>query len=166
MRTGLAPVILLAMLGPLTEAVLRAFEMFQTTLAPVPIETLDPIGEEHLLASVRFAGKGSGVVQLRLSVKDAQAIAQAIGIRFDSTESAGAIDDLVGELANIIGGNLESSLSDAGLPCKLGVPQVVRCMDFHKQGGSGGFCERLGFRNSGLVIFVDVTVNPWNQSDP
>jgi CheY-specific phosphatase CheX len=164
MRTGLGPVILLAMLGPLTRAVLNAFEMFLTPLKPSVLETLQPLVGEHVLATVRFSGKGTGLVQLRLAPTEAQSIAcAAIGVATTNLTSPEEIDDVIGELANIVGGNLESNLCDAGIACKLTAPLVNRVTSFQKLTTSGGVSERLGFSSSAVTAFVDVSVNPWNE---
>lgn len=162
MRTGLAPVILLAMLDPLSRAVLNAFEMFLTPLTPTSLETLQPLIGEHLLATVHFTGKGTGIVQLRLALPEAKRIAcAAIGVAPSDLTNSGDIEDVIGELANIIGGKLESNLCDSGITCKLSLPQVCRATSFQKVTTSGGVSERLGFSAPNLTAFVDVSVNPW-----
>lgn len=166
MRTGLSPVILLAMLGPLTHAVLNAFQMFQTPLKPVPLHSLTPLDGEHVLATVRFAGKGTGLVQLRLSSSNARQIASTvIGLAESELTNSGEIDDAIGELANMVGGNLKSNLCDAGIACTLSAPEVGRVETFQKARTSGGVSERLGFASSGLSTFVDVSVNPWSDEE-
>ncbi len=164
MRTGLGPVILLAMIGPLTRAVLNAFEMFATPIGAVPLQTLQPIAEEHVLATARFDGKGTGLVGLRLGPADARRIAGAVlGMPEAATVSAEEINDVIGELTNMIGGNLQSNLCDSGIECKLESPVVTQSSDFHKSSRSGAFSERLGFSGSNLVAFIDVSVNPWSE---
>ncbi|HVV74245.1 MAG TPA: chemotaxis protein CheX [Verrucomicrobiae bacterium] len=163
MRTGLAPVILLAMLEPLSRAVLNAFEMFLTPVASAPVKTLSPLLEEHVMAAVQFSGKGSGVVQLRLAAAAARSLAcAALGLSPDAPTGRQEIDDVIGELANIIGGKLESNLCDTGITCKLTAPQVSRVNSFQKQ-SRGGVSERLGFSGHGINAFIDVTVNPWSE---
>jgi hypothetical protein len=164
MRTGLGPVILLAMIDPLKRAVLNAFEMFSSPLSLVPLAKLQPLSGEHIVATARFDGKGTGLVQLRLAPAEARSIAiSALSLTPDTSVSAEEIDDVVGELANMIGGNLESNLCDGGIHCKLAAPEVTRAEDFHKHGAAGGFSERLGFAATGLTAFVDVSVNPWSD---
>jgi CheY-specific phosphatase CheX len=164
MRTGLAPVVLLAMLDPLSRAVLNAFEMFLTPVSPAPLQTLTPLAGAHVLAEVQFSGKGSGLVQLRLACAAARHIAcAALGLSEDSLSDAGEIDDVIGELANIIGGKLESNLCDTGVTCKLTAPQVRRIASFQRVTTSGGVSERLGFSGSRITAFVDVSVNPWSE---
>jgi CheY-specific phosphatase CheX len=164
MRTGMAPVILLAMLDPLSRAVLKAFNMFQTQLTPTPADSLTQFSGEHVRGEVEFSGKGTGVVQVRLAPADAQRVASSvIGVRFEDLTSPAEIDDVIGELVNMIGGNLKSNLCDAGISTKLSAPRVSRTTDFRRQTVSGGVSERLGFASATLQTFVDASVNPWQD---
>ncbi len=73
------------------------------------------------------------------------------------------INDAVGELLNIITGNFKSNLCDAGLDCRLHTPRVARTEGFDVPTVPGGGLERMAFRAAQLTLFVDVTVNPWND---
>jgi CheY-specific phosphatase CheX len=70
---------------------------------------------------------------------------------------------VIGELVNMIGGNLKSNLCDAGISTKLSAPHVSRTKDFRRQTGAGGVSERLGFASPTLQTFVDASVNPWQE---
>lgn len=163
-RVGMAPVILLALLDPLTRAVIKAFEMFCLPLAPAPIQKLAPISGPHVLGVVEFSGQAAGVVYVRLEPSVAQRLAAAIiGVPPVELTNASEIDDVIGELVNIVAGNIKSNLCDAGITCTLGVPQVSRTADFKIKTVAGGVSERLGFAAADLRAFVDVSVNPWNK---
>ena len=160
----MAPVILLALLDPLTRAVVKAFEMFQTPIALARLDTLTPLAEEHVMGMVEFSGKAAGVVHIRLAPAAAQHLAAAIlGLNAESLTDPAEINDVIGELVNIVAGNLKSNLCDSGIPCKLTAPQVTRTDDFLKLTVPGGVSDRLGFANGDLQAFVDVSVNPWNE---
>lgn len=73
------------------------------------------------------------------------------------------INDTVGELLNIVTGNFKSNLCDAGLDCKLAPPKVSRSNNFFVDTVDGGGLERMAFKAGDLVLFVDITVNPWNE---
>jgi chemotaxis protein CheX len=163
-RVGMAPVILLAMLDPLTRAVIKAFEMFRLPLVPASVQKLAPLSGPHVLGVVEFSGKATGVVYLRLEPTVAQRLAAAIiGGRPEELTDPSAINDVIGELVNIVAGNIKSNLCDAGITCTLGVPQVSRTADFKIKTVAGGVSERLGFAAADLRAFVDVSVNPWNR---
>ncbi|MCI0541658.1 MAG: chemotaxis protein CheX [Verrucomicrobiales bacterium] len=164
MRTGLAPVILLAMLDPLTRAVIKAFDMFHTPLTSVPFQKLPPFTGQHVLGTVEFSGKAAGVVHIRLEPRVAQRLAAAIiGVKSEELTNPAEIDDVIGELVNIVAGNLKSNLCDAGITCKLTTPRVSRTTDFQKKTVSGGVSERLAFAGLDHNAFVDLSVNPWSE---
>jgi chemotaxis protein CheX len=164
MRTGLAPVILLAMLEPLSRAVHKAFGMFHTPIAAVGVKDLKELAAEHVLGGVEFSGSGSGMVQVRLPPTAARLVASAIiGVSPQDLTNVAEIDDVIGELVNMIGGNLKSNLCDAGITCKLSAPIVCRTSDCRKRTVSGGVSERLGFSAGNLQVYVDVSVNPWRD---
>ena len=60
-------------------------------------------------------------------------------------------------------GNFKSNLCDAGLDCKLQPPKVGLSEDYSTPVEPGGGIERLAFRAGDLLIFVEVTANPWNE---
>ena len=164
LRTGMAPVFLLALLDPLTRAVVKAFEMFQTPVTLARLDSLTPFVEEHVLGVVEFSGKAAGVVHIRLAPRAAQQIAAAIlGVNTEDLTDLTEINDVIGELVNIVAGNLKSNLCDSGIPCKLTAPQVSRTDNFLKLTVPGGVSDRLGFAGHDLHTFVDVSVNPWNE---
>jgi chemotaxis protein CheX len=164
MRTGMAPVILLAMLDPLTRAVIKAFDMFHAHLTPAGLVKLPPFTGEHLLGRVEFSGKATGVVHIRLTPPSALRLAAAIiGAKPEELTNPDEINDVIGELVNIVAGNLKSNLCDAGITCKITAPQVSRTSDFQKITVPGGVSERLGFSAADLQAFVDVSVNPWSE---
>jgi chemotaxis protein CheX len=162
-RCGMAAVILLAMLDPMTRAVLKAFEMFRLPITPAAVWKLKPITGSHVLGVVGFSGKAAGVVYLRLEPSVAQRLAAAvIGVPPEELTQASEVDDVIGELVNIVAGNIKSNLCDAGIVCTLTVPQVSRTADFKIKNLPGGVSERLGFAAADIRAFVDVSVNPWN----
>ena len=76
----------------------------------------------RLAATVHFSGSWSGVLLLEMDPLHACRIAA----RFLSMETPAAVDDdvrdVLGELANMIGGNLKGSLSPGAL---LSIPEVI-----------------------------------------
>lgn len=164
MRTGMSPVILLAMLDPLIRAVIKAFEMGQTQLKHEPLIHWHPFKGTHLLGIVGFSGNATGVVHIRIEPGVAQRLAAAIiGVEPSDLQDPAEVDDVIGELVNIVAGNLKSNLCDAGIPCTLTPPQVERAADCKIITIPGGVSERLGFLAPDYQILVDVSVNPWTE---
>jgi chemotaxis protein CheX len=163
MRTGLGCALLLAMSTPLTMALVKTFKtMLDVKLESVNPRTLKPIEGEHLLGTIGFSGKASGQVFLRLSPSHARLVASRIlGLAENELNDASDVPDAVGELLNIITGNLKSNLCDAGLPCRLTPPTVARTRDTQSKTVPGAGLERMAFNTPELTLFVDVSVNPW-----
>jgi chemotaxis protein CheX len=165
MRNGLGSVLLLAMSAPLVLAVIKTFQtMLSLQLEQVPQKLVRPILEEHVLGTIRFTGKAVGGVHLRLPIDASREIAALLlGLPSQELTDPAVIHDAIGEIANIIGGNLKSNLCDAGLACTLAAPRISRTTDSQIQAVPGGSLERMAFRAPGFLVYVDLSVNPWNE---
>lgn len=163
MRTGVGCVLLLAMGAPLTVALAKAFQ----TMIGMKIESVHPnsvnrFPGEHVLGTIGFSGRAEGEVFLSLSLDGSKRIAAVIlGLPEAEVNPIVDVNDAVGEMLNIVTGNLKSNLCDAGLDCKLRPPEVTRVKGFKPPSVPGGGLERMAFRGPQLTMFVDVTVNPF-----
>jgi len=165
MRTGLGCVLLLAMGAPLTFALIKTFQtMLNLKLESVHPKSVDQFPGQHILCTIGFSGKAEGQVYLRMNRDGACKIAAGIlGMKPEEFTNEAELNDTVGELLNIVTGNFKSNLCDAGLDCRLTPPSVSRSSDFHVKTIQGGGLERMAFQAGDIVIFVDVTVNPWSD---
>lgn len=161
-RIGMNWVLMLAMADPLIRAVQKTFAtMMSIELQATKMAAMTPFKGEHIVGEVGFAGKATGVVHLRLLPAGAMAIAtHMLGLKPEDFGSDAEVDDVIGELSNIVTGNLKSNLCDAKLDCKLSPPKISRSTDFALINPSGTVAERFGFRAPELDIFVDINVNP------
>lgn len=74
--------------------------------------------------SVSFTGKMTGTLYLSMSEKFASDVgAEIMG---NSSIPDEDINDVVGELTNMVTGNLKSKMSDEGYGCTLSIPTVIR----------------------------------------
>jgi chemotaxis protein CheX len=161
MRAGVGCALLLAMSDPLIRAVKRTFQtMIGVELKDCAAGILAPLEKEHVIGVVSFEGKATGRVNLRLSPASAGAAAATV-LGFE-TDDEGDVNDVIGELSNMVVGNFKSNLCDAGLSCKLNPPKISRTAEFKLRADDGGLAERTGFRAAEIEIFVDILVNPWN----
>ena len=165
MRSGLGLVFLLAMGDLLMRALIKTFSvMLSIQLEAAHPREVAPILEEHMLCEVNFRGKAIGKIQLRLTEETGRLLAsRMMGLPAESLSSSGQKDDAVNELANMVAGNFLSNLADAGLSCKLTVPIVYRSSDFTIRSVPRGVCERMVFRSREAKLFLDISVNPWNE---
>jgi chemotaxis protein CheX len=106
-------------------------------------------GEEHpqrpaslsgVTGSVSLSGKASGIVYTGFS----QRLAAAVTVRMLGGESPREeeVSDVVGEFTNMITGNLKSQLCDAGYPCQLSIPTVMRGGEISVVAASAPLCVR------------------------
>ena len=64
------------------------------------------------------------------------------------------VNDVIGELCNMIGGTLKSNLCDAGFSCQLSLPAVLRGADLQIEtpGLKAGCHVECGFRRDGHTL--------------
>jgi len=165
MRNGIGCVLLLAMGAPLSHALTKTFQtMLAFKLDTVNPRTTKPLVGEHVLGTIDFSGRATGHVNLRLGRDGARDFAAGIlGLKSEDLKDTAEVDDVIGELLNIIAGNLKSNLCDSGLNCTLSPPRVQRTSEFKTQSAPGAGVERMAFSASNVPLFVDITVNPWND---
>lgn len=164
-RVGMNWVLLIAMVDPLRRAVMRSFDtMLDIKLQQLTVNQMVPFVDEHIRGEVGFAGKSTGVVHLRLQPGPATLIAaRLLGVSAAELTDPSQVDDVIGELSNIVAGNFKSNLCDAQLECKLSPPQIIRTPDFRIHRPSGTVAERFSFRAAELDLYVDLSVNPWTE---
>ncbi len=165
LRNGIGCVLLIAMGTPLAQALVKAFQtMLSLKLDTVNFFDVPQLSGNHVLGTIGFSGKSVGRVYLRMSQGSAQRIAGSIlGVDPKTLTDIAEINDVIGELLNIMTGNFKSNLCDAGLDCRLQTPEVKVTDDTETPIIRGGGLERMAFRSGEIILFVDVTVNPWND---
>jgi chemotaxis protein CheX len=165
MRNGIGCALLLAMGTPLGLALTKTFQtMLGKKLANIELHTVPPLEGSHVVGTIGFSGKAAGRVFLRMSSDSARQIAAGIlGLAVEELTSTSEINDVIGEVLNIMTGNFKSNLCDAGLDCRLTPPEVKRTDDLSTPTVPGGGVERMAFQSESICLFVDVTVNPWSD---
>lgn len=163
-RSGIGAAMLLAMSDPLIRAIKKTFlTMLGVEVVCGGPKAIDPLVDEHLVAEVAFAGKAEGFVQVRMPLTTASHVAgEVLGLPAEEKLSESDVNDVVGELANIVAGNFKSNLCDAGLTCTLSPPRLKLTNDFKLCSLSGGLIERVAFYSPGIGCFVDLNIDPWS----
>lgn len=88
-------------------------------------------GESRMVGAIYFAGEVDGVMSFDLSGTFARMVTAAmLGIAADDIKSTEEIKDVIGELANIVAGNLKTEFLDAGLTCVISTPSITSGSDF------------------------------------
>jgi chemotaxis protein CheX len=115
-------------------------------------------GADRLTSAVHLAGVWNGAVLLECDRRQACCFAG----RFLSMETPGKVDDdvrdVLGELANMIGGNLKCILPPG---IQLSMPSVVDGSDYSLRVCGAGVRERLAFQSpEGLYWVTVLTTRP------
>ena len=111
----------------------------------------------QIVGSVSFAGKAMGSINLHLSDAFARLITAAmLDMDEDEIEGDEEVHDVVGELSNMIGGDLKSRLCDAGLTCELSIPTITSGREFTVEPRGWARHERFVFNCQAQTGLVDV----------
>lgn len=83
---------------------------------------------ERVSGSVGFAGDTvNGAVYLHLSGDFAKRVAGTmLGLPAEEMNNEAEVNDVVGEVTNMVAGGLKSWLCDAGAPCAMSTPAIIR----------------------------------------
>jgi len=83
--------------------------------------------ETQVIGMVGIAGGVTAVLCLRVTQTFAYKITEAMmGMGPDNPPSENDVNDVIGELANIMAGKLKSCFRVPGQPCSLSLPTIVR----------------------------------------
>lgn len=94
------------------------------------------VAEPHrpqVVGTVGFVGECNGLIYLHLDLAFARACTrQLLGLTEAELDAAGdeVINDAIGELTNMTVGSFKNGLCDAGHPCKLTIPSILRGTNF------------------------------------
>ncbi len=138
-------------------------EVFETMLSMELGERDDvnslPGGAIQVVGSVSMAGAVSGTVNIYVSDMFAKVItADMLGMALEEVESDEEIHDVVGELSNMIGGDLKSRLCDAGFDCSLSIPSITSGKDFHIESKGWAVNEQVFFEYQDHIALIEAFI--------
>jgi chemotaxis protein CheX len=142
--------------------------VFQTMLS-MEIELENPAVKESIgnsgliVGTVGFAGKIMGNINLFVSRAFGREMAAALlGMTVDEIGSDEEVKDVIGEVCNMVGGEMKSRMCDAGLTCSLSIPSVTYGNGFRIESKGWGRYEQIGFRNSQHSALLEIYVKSGN----
>ena len=152
-----------------SEAVIDVFD----TMLSLELEPADAVTEESLegirnVGSVSFAGDATGMVSIHAGDSFSREMAaEMLGMEVEKLEDDEEIRDMLGEMGNIVAGNLKSAFADAGFMCALSTPSFTSGTDFKIEALNMENYERFAFRCGENIIFVElgVKVSDRGQAD-
>jgi len=126
---------------PIVTSAVREFlvrhlvEVFSTMLSlpALPVEEAMPAHvQERISGSVGFVGETvTGAVYLHVPAPFATRITCAmLGLPAEETPGEADVNDVIGEVTNMLAGGLKSWLCDAGATCALTTPAIIRGSSF------------------------------------
>lgn len=119
----------------------------------VPIGTDVPRGALNCVEGrVRISGHWEGTLVLQCSAPLARRAAQVMFGRESAADDVQDVEDAVGELTNIIGGNIKSLVSADG--CRLSLPEVAEQDGFAVSGAAQTLLTRQVFASEGEPVVV------------
>jgi flagellar motor switch protein FliN/FliY len=144
----------------LSESIIDVFD----TMFSVKLEVTDTIPSDSLekirdVGSVSFAGDATGMVSIHVGDNFSRELAaDMLGMEIEDLEGDEEIRDMLGELSNIVGGNLKSTFTDAGLVCALSTPSFTTGTDFKIESLNMEKYERFAYRYGDNIVFVEMGV--------
>ena len=163
-RLGLGRVISLIVADLLQQAVIETF----STMVGIGLTSEDPqtmpTASSYYIGSARFRGRATGDVLLAFPPPFERFItAQILGGSPQDKWDIETIHDTLGELVNIITGNLQSRLTDAGLPSEMGLPTVKQQSVFPTVTILGGTSDRFYFISGEHQLGVNLCISPFSK---
>jgi flagellar motor switch protein FliN len=143
-----------------SEAVIDVFD----TMLSINLENADDVASEGIegarnVGSVSFAGDVSGMFSIHVGEDFSKEMAaEMLGRKVEGIEGDEEIRDLLGEIGNIVGGNLKSAFTDAGLSCALSTPSFTTGTDFKIEPLNMLKYERLAFRCNENIVFAEMGI--------
>lgn len=116
----------------IANSIIETFDtMLGLNLTKVGKITDEGLDDRRLVGSVSYAGEVVGIMSIHVSEKFANMItSNMLGIEEDQIESVDEVKDVLGEITNIVSGNLKSDFLDSDLACVISTPSITRGSDF------------------------------------
>ncbi|WP_419663135.1 FliN: predicted flagellar motor switch protein [Desulfosarcina variabilis str. Montpellier] len=130
----------------------------------IQIERFDPdeaitLPDNHIVGAIHFGGEVVGVMSFSLGYDFAQEVTAAmLGIETKEIESVEEIKDVIGELANIVAGNLKTEFLDSGLTCVISTPSITQGSDFKIDPVNIAQPLKMRFRRDKSYVLIELCV--------
>ena len=144
----------------ISNSVIETFDtMLNMELVKVGKVTDPGLNEKRLVGAVSYAGEVVGTMSLHVSEEFAKLITcSMLGMEESEIEGIEEIKDVLGELANIISGNLKSDFLDSDLACIISTPSITRGSDFKIEPSKMGDLHEWVFRCGTNEIVVEISL--------
>jgi flagellar motor switch protein FliN len=146
--------------GRISEATRDVFDtMFSLQLDEATKVSAASLSGVRNVSSVCFAGDATGIVSIHVDLELSRRMAAGmLGMEPEELEGESEVQDMLGELGNIVGGNLKSALTDTGLRCALSTPSFTTGADFMIETLNLERYERFAFAMGEHTVFVEMGI--------
>ena len=127
----------------------------------LPVSADDQASAPQIVGAVGFLGDVNGLIYLYLDVSFARiATCHMLGMTDAEVDEAGeeVVNDAIGELTNMTVGCFKNGLSDAGFPCKLTIPTILRGSNFSIEPIAEVQRYIYKFQSAGQSIVTDILI--------
>jgi flagellar motor switch protein FliN/FliY len=140
-------------------AIMDTFKtMLSMDLGKVGMVTDPGLDDRRYVASVNFAGEVVGNLCLHSSREFACLVTGAmLGMEPDQVEEE-ELKDVLGELTNIVSGNLKSDFLDADLACVISTPAITRGSDFKIESSKVGEHHQWVYRHKTHELLIEINL--------
>jgi len=112
-----------------------------------------------VVGTVGFIGEANGLIYLYFDQAFARVCTcQLLGMTEADLDEAGdeVINDAIGEMTNMTVGSFKNGLCDAGYPCKLTIPSILRGSNFSIEPISSAQRHIFRFESGGHRLVTDI----------
>jgi CheY-specific phosphatase CheX len=138
-------------------------EVFETMLS-MEVEFTNAHSQRNIegnriVGSVSFAGELIGSVCIHVPDVLARLMTAAIlGMQLEEVQGEEEVNDVIGEVSNMIGGGLKSRFCDYGLNCELSIPSITSGTDFKIESRDWARHESFVFRHQQHFGILEVFI--------
>jgi CheY-specific phosphatase CheX len=141
--------------------------VFETRANPIDHFELRKINTTLIIGSVSLVGELNGTINLYIKPAFARNLASRMLGRpedqFDGDDGDELIDDVVGELSNMIVGAAKCRLNDSGTPCTSTLPRVNRENSFRSKPSGRGEERYISLACEDQIIMLQIILLPAGQ---
>jgi chemotaxis protein CheX len=128
--------------------------MMDVSVAGEPMQKLGPL-KQSITGMVGLAGTHKGVLAVHFPKKVALEVTSSF-LGMDVSEVNEDVQDAIGEIANMLGGNLKTILSDRGRDIQLSLPSTISGDEYAFSSQADGDQVILPFQTPAGAFFVEV----------
>jgi flagellar motor switch protein FliN len=143
------------------KSIVETFEsMLSLDLTQVGKITDEGLNDRRMVGVVHYAGEVIGKLSLHVSQELAVLITTAmLGLASEELHGDEEIKDVLGELTNIVSGNLKSDFLNADLSCVISTPNITRGSDFKIDTKKMGITQQWVFRHENHELLIDLAID-------